>query len=47
MVTDCEKDFKGGCCAMVDPGTVPAGLLQARGLPTTKSKVCTNAMRKA
>jgi hypothetical protein len=32
---------------MVDPGTVPAGLLQARGLPTTKSKVCTNAMRKA
>ena len=44
--TDCEKDFKGGCCAMVDPGTVPAGLLQARGFPTTKSKMCTDVLRK-
>ncbi len=31
---------------MVDPGTVPAGLLKERGFPTTKSKYCTDLATK-
>ena len=42
---DCPD--KMGCCAMVDPGSATADQLKFAGLPSTKSKVCLNAVIKA
>ena len=42
--SDCpEKYFKGGCCMMVDPGSISADLLKGAGFVTTKSKMCADA----
>ncbi len=43
---DCpEKYFKGGCCAMVDPGKVPTDtdVWKSLGNVNTKSKMCKDA----
>ena len=42
---DCPDTM--GCCAMVDPGSFTAAELRFSGLPSTKSKVCLNAVFKA
>ncbi len=44
--TDADCSDKLGCCMMVDPGSVPADNLKTTGLPTTKSKMCSNAVAK-
>ena len=42
---DCPDTM--GCCAMVDPGSSTADQLKFAGLPSTKSRVCLNAVIKA
>ena len=51
MAKSCAADAdcpdKLGCCGMVDPGSATADQLKSVGLPSTKSKVCMNAVIKA
>ena len=45
----CKLDSEcptGGCCMMVDPGSVPVDNLKQTGFPTSKSKMCSNALAK-
>jgi hypothetical protein len=44
--TDTDCSDKMGCCMMVDPGSVPVDNLKQTGFPTTKSKMCSNALAK-